>query len=277
MNNAPSRIQACIDEFLPIIRLMAAGRYAISIGGSHGKRTFDSHSDVDFRLFCDEIVGGPKYWESAAWKDLLQAVENWRAQGIEVDYCWVRTVGEIDKDLNAWLDGQIQPVPRVWTLWGYHLLTDINNQMVIEDPDNLIGAWQQRLAHYPPKLKKALLEKHLESLRYWRTDYHYQNKVTRRDPVFLAGLSARLIHDILQVLFALNETYYVGDGNNLKYVTKFAIKPAEIEERVEEILYPEAGENRLEQQYQMLCRLIDDTLGLAEPLLSGLKAVEQKE
>ncbi len=257
------RIQKLIEEFLPIIRPMAKGRYAITIGGSHGKQTFDQQSDVDFRLFCDEISGGPKYWEAESWKTLVAAVETWRAKGIEVDYCWVRTVKEIDQGLDAWLDGQINPIPRVWTLWGYHLLTDINNQMVIEDPDNLISEWKDRLAHYPPRLKKALLEKHLESLRYWRTDYHYQNKVSRRDPVFLAGLSARLIHDIFQVLFALNETYYVGDGNNLKYVAQFGLKPANIVERVEKILYPDATEDRLEQQYQMLGLLIDDTLKLA--------------
>ena len=261
---AVPRIQKCIDEFLPILRPMAKGRYAITIGGSHGKRTFDEHSDVDFRLFCDEIVDGPRYWETDSWKVLVQAVEKWRVNGIEVDYCWVRTVGEIDEAIDAWFEGKINPVPRVWTIWGYHLLTDINNQMVIEDPDHLIQAWQERLAHYPPKLKKALLDKHTESLRYWRTDYHYQNKVTRRDPVFLAGLTSRLVNDVMQILFALNETYYVGDGNNLKYVAGFARQPENFAQRVEAILYPAPGPERLEQQYAMLCGLIDDTLKLVE-------------
>lgn len=30
--------------------------------------------------------------------------------------------------LDAWLDGQIEPIDYVWTLWGYHPLTDINYQ-----------------------------------------------------------------------------------------------------------------------------------------------------
>lgn len=268
--NVP-RIQKLIEEFLPVIRPLAKGRYAISIGGSHGKRSFDDRSDVDFRLFCDEMVGGSKFWETENWRTLLQLVEKWRADGIEVDYCWVRMVSEIDRDLEGWLEGKIQPTPLVWTLWGYHLLTDINNQMVLEDPDNLIGEWQRRLAQYPVKLKKALLEKHLESLKYWRKDYHYQNKVTRHDHVFLAGISARLIHDILQVLFALNEIYYVGDGRNLAYVDQFKFKPSDMSARVEAILYPETGKNRLEQQYQLLCALIDDTVEIAEPILTSLR------
>jgi hypothetical protein len=113
---------------------MAKGRYAITIGGSHGKKTFDQQSDVDFRLFCDEITDGPRYWESNAWKTLVQAVEKWRAAGIEVDYCWVRTVAEIDRDLDAWLDGQINPVPQVWTLWGYHLHQLIDETLRLAEP-----------------------------------------------------------------------------------------------------------------------------------------------
>lgn len=42
-------IQTLIEEFLPIIHLIAIGRYAITIGVSHGKCTFDGHSDADFR------------------------------------------------------------------------------------------------------------------------------------------------------------------------------------------------------------------------------------
>jgi hypothetical protein len=45
------------------------------IGGSHGKRTFDERSDVDFRLFCDEIAAGPLIIEPPEWKTLVAAVE----------------------------------------------------------------------------------------------------------------------------------------------------------------------------------------------------------
>ena len=101
------------------------------------------------------------------------------------------------------------------------------------------------------------------SLNYWRTDYHYANKVERRDEVFLAGISARLVHDVMQVLFAINETYYVGDGNNLHYVEAFAIQPADFTARVQAILYPPASEDALTAQYEAICALIDDIAPLA--------------
>lgn len=265
------RIQPVIDECVPLFKPLAKGRYAVTIGGSRGKGTADTRADVDFRLFCDEIADGPKYWETTTWQMFVQAVERWRAKGINIDYCWVRTVAEIDGQLGAWLSGQVQPVERVWTLWGYHLLTDIANQAVIEDPDGLIAAWQARLVPYPQALQQAIIKKHLGSLNYWRTDYHYRNKVERGDVVFLAGLTARLIHDIMQVLFALNETYYVGDGNNLHYVAKFAIQPPAFAERVTTILYPSSTANVLPNQYEAMLNLIDDVATLVEQVNKAVK------
>ena len=262
-DHSVARIQAVIDECLPLLKALAIGRCAVTIGGSHGKRTFDTRSDVDFRVFCDEVAGGSAILETEAWQVFCRVVDRWRAQGIDIDYCWVRTIGEIDAQLDAWLSGQVAPEERVWTLWGYHLLTDIANQMVIDDPDGIIAAWQARLKPYPRALQQAIIRKHMGSLNYWRTDYHYANKVERRDEVFLAGISARLVHDMMQVLFAINETYYVGDGNNLHYVEAFAIQPADFAARVRAILYPPPSENVLVEQYQAICALIDDVAPLA--------------
>ncbi len=257
------RIQAVIDECLPLLKALAIGRCAVSIGGSHGKGTFDTRSDVDFRVFCDAPVGGSRCSETDEWKAFSKVVDRWRAQDIDIDYCWVRTISDIDAKLDAWLSGKIVPEDMVWTLWGYHLLTDIVNQMVIDDPAGVITAWQARLTPYPRTLQHALIRKHMASLNYWRNDYHYRNKVARGDMVFLAGMAARLVHDVMQVLFALNETYYVGDGNNLHYVETFAIQPRDFAARVSEILYPLQTGNRLTAQYDAIISLIDDVSVLA--------------
>ena len=104
-----------------------------------------------------------------------------------------------------------------------------------------------------------MIERHRESLAYWRDDYHYRNEVERRDSVFLAGLSARLVHDLLQVLFALNETYYPGDGNNLHLIERLAHKPDRFEDRIEAALDPAPSSRMYEGQRDALIELIDDT------------------
>ena len=77
----------------------------------------------------------------------------------------------------------------------------------------------------------------------------------------------------MQVLFPLNELYFVGDDINLAYVAQFTPKPTDVIPCVEEVLYPEPGENRLEQQCQLLCSLIYDTLQLTEPILTSVRGL----
>jgi len=254
---------AMMNECLPLIRALADGRYAIAMGGSRGKGVSDARSDYDFRLYCDGTAGGAEAWPTPTWQEFSAAVQRWRARGIEIDHCWIRTFADIDAALAAWLEGELQPDALEWTVWGYHLLPDIYHQQIIEDPLGLLTEWKQLLSVYPPKLKQAILRKHLGSLRYWKVDYHYENKVARGDVVFLAGLSARLVHDIMQVLFALNETYFVGDGNNLDFAARFSLVPPHLAERVESALYPPPAEDRFTRQRQTLVELIEDVEALA--------------
>lgn len=257
------RTQEVLDACLPLIRALAVGRYAITIGGSHGKGFADHLSDIDFKLFCDDTVGGAAFRETEAWHAFTQEVARWRAEGVEIDSCWVRTIAAIDAQIDTWLAGQIAPPPIVWTLWGYQLLTDIASQVIIEDPDGVAAGWHARLTPYPPALGQAIIAKHLSSLRYWRDDYHYRSKVARGDLVFLAGIASRLVHDMLQVLFALNQAYYVGDGNNLPRAEAFTIKPRGFADRVAGILYPTPGPGMLEAQHAAICALIDEVAELA--------------
>lgn len=254
-------VQPIIDDVLPLCRALGEGRYAISVGGSIGKGTADHRSDIDLRLFCDRTLSPPETFR-AAYAELQTAIDRWAAQGRVIDGCWVRTTGEIDAQLDRWIDGVIEPTGYVWTIWGYYLPTDIMNQAVIEDPHGIIAGWKAKLTPYPPKLKAALLQKHGNSVRYWRQDYHYRHKVQRGDAVFLASLTARLVHDLIQILFALNETYYTGDGNNLHFIETFPIAPDNVGERITAILYPEP--QGYAEQATRLADLIDDVESLVD-------------
>jgi len=257
-----SSYEQMMAECLPLIKLLGAGRYAITVGGSRGKGTEDQRSDFDFRLYCDEIIGGPCYWQTPAWAPFAQAVGKWRRQGVEIDYVWVRTIEEIDTALLSWLEGQIRPVETVWTLWGYHLLPDLYHQQILDDPYGVAASWKEQLRVFPPKLKEAILRKHLESLRYWKEDCHYARKVERGDVIFLAGVISRLAHDILQVLFALNETYYVGDGSNLQIAQEFCLLPPRFTERVTAVLCPTPSAEIFAQQRQAVLDLVADVEAL---------------
>jgi hypothetical protein len=261
-SSLPPVIRSVFEDFIPICRRLAGDqRYAISAGGSLGKGTWDSRSDIDFRLFTDREVQRRKQ-NPESWDECSAAIKRWKENGILIDGVWPRTVGEIDAALDGWLGGTIKPVDLVWTIWGYHILADVGNQVVIDDPYRIIGAWKERLSVYPPALKHAILNRYAASLRYWRSDYHYAHKVERGDAVFLAGITSKLVHEIIQILFALNETYYPGDGANLSLVGNFKIVPADFAARVHDILYPGSSE-AFPRQYAVLTSLIDEVLPLA--------------
>lgn len=47
------RFRDAVEDVAPFVARLAAGRHAISVGGSIGKGVADERSDVDPRLFCE--------------------------------------------------------------------------------------------------------------------------------------------------------------------------------------------------------------------------------
>ena len=74
-----------------------------------------------------------------------------------IDGCWIRKIEDLDVQLNQWRAGVIAPQELIWSVWGYHLLSDMYQQTIVDDPFGVIGRWKEQLRHYPPMLKQALL------------------------------------------------------------------------------------------------------------------------
>lgn len=252
--------ELCADV-LPLFRRMSAtGPYAITLGGSHGKGLSDRRSDFDFRVYY-ETAAAEVEWR-AAMDDLNRYIEKWKALDVEIDGVWPRAIADVDSELDRLVAGGVAPPQYIWNVWGYHMFTDIYNQAIVEDPCGVAQAWKDRLAVYPDSLRDSILKSRGDSLRYWRGDYHYRNKAARRDHVFMASITARLVNDMMQVLYALNRFYFPGDGLNLIFTQKFSIKPDNLEERVVRILYPGTDVDCLDRQYAGTIELIDEVLGL---------------
>jgi hypothetical protein len=240
-----------------LLDLADRGRVAVSLGGSRAKNRADSRSDYDFRVYADRFRG-PELNRTKAWANFEAAWRIWEANGVRIDGAWVREIGDIDADLEAWLAGKGAPIEYDWTIWGYHLPTDLAHQLILSDADGVLEDWKIRLKNYPEAMRQAVLEKHLRILRYWRADYHYESKVARRDIIFLAGITAKLIHSIMQVHFALNRTYFVGDGWNLDVAKDFAVGVADLAQRVEQVLNLCSANADLAEQRRRLIALVDE-------------------
>lgn len=256
----PSWFAELSADLVPAVTALGEGRYAVGVAGSIGKGAADEKSDTDIRLYCDRRADDRSSERARAEVD--RVTNDWAGRGVTIDDCWIRTIGEVDSELDLWLHGTARPKAMVWTVWGYYLPTDIVNQLILEDPDGVLAGWQHALASYPPVLKNAIVERHSQSLRYWISDYHYRSKVARADTIFLAGLTTRLVHDMVQLLFAVNEVYFPGDGNNLRLLAGMRFLPPEFARRIDEILYPTEGARRFALQRERAVELANEVLEL---------------
>lgn len=250
-----SEIVEAAHEVRALAEFYDAGRFALGLSGSASKGTADDLSDVDFRCYSDNPRPAlPDGW-NARWESLAG---RWRDRGLVLDGLGWTTVSAVDAAIDSWLSGAVVPDDIIWTIWGYHPLTDYHRQIAVIDDHGLIEGWRGRLEPYPRQMGQAIIVRHLRVLRYWRGDYHYRNKVRRADEVFLAGLTSLLIHHVLQVLCAVNGVYYPGDGNNLALARQLPVAPDELDLRIRQALAPPSGERRLHVQREIVVALIDD-------------------
>jgi len=246
------QIKTIAEDLIPIFKRFGRGKYAIALAGSFAKKKAHSESDLDFRMYADKRIVDDGDTNAA----LKSAVERWKKKGCVIDGLWVREIEVVTKSLQAWIDGEECPEPLSWAIWGYHVLPDIHNQQIVEDPDGVLARWKEMVRIYPPKLKKAIIEKRLATIGHWKNDYHYTSKVKRGDIIFAAGLSIKLIHDMIQILFALNETYYVGDGHNIDYLQTFRIIPDGFVDKILGALHPSQTPDALIRQREILIEMI---------------------
>lgn len=257
-------IERICDDLTPLFKQMFVGRIAIGIAGSVGKGKIDKHSDVDFRLYYDEWIN-----DKEKLKDVKKAFDKIRVdyleEGIRIDGYFPRLIIDADSQINEWLSGKGKTIEMVWTIWGYHPMTDFVNQFIVYDPDGLIKSWQDKLKCYPDELKFNLINKHMNSALYWRDDYHYHSKVKRGDVVYAVGIASKVLHNLIQVLFALNNVYYVGDGKNVEYLRDFKLIPKGFINKIQKVLLPGDDYDCIITQRELLITMINDV----EALLSA--------
>ncbi|MBU1307337.1 MAG: DUF4037 domain-containing protein [Alphaproteobacteria bacterium] len=247
-----------IAAVAPIIADLAdGGRGAVALAGSRGKGRSDQQSDYDFRVYADSYRG-EDIRQTPQWARFEAAMDHWQGMGFRMDGVWMRNYSGVRRDLDAWLTGTAVPKTFDWTIWGYHLPTDLANQQIVLDPDGLLAGWKQELAVYPEALRAATLHQYGQVLQYWASDYHYESKVARRDLVFLVGLVGKLTNAMIQVLFALNRQYYPGDGWNLPMAAELDRLPSDFIARMTSILEPCPGENAWRQQRSQIIAMITD-------------------
>ena len=83
----------------------------------------------------------------------------------------------------------------------------------------------------------------------------------RGDVYFVAGCLTRIVSDVVQTLYALNETYFISDKRLSQVLERFGIKPENFAERIGGMLgNMECDKKRLEETLLAAETLLNDVI-----------------
>lgn len=265
-----------VRQLIPLLRQFAASEYGIAIGGAHAKGVADAESDLDIYLFADSILTNDQRTQlassfSADITDIVtwgieapfeQGGSDFYYQGTKVE-CWLRSREMIDTTIAECREGIIKQDLVRWTTTGFYnhcCLSDLQHMIPVDDPYSILATWQQAIAEYPPKMQTAIIEKHLSGARFWPSNFHYSSAVERQDIIYTTGIVQQVVHNLIQVLFAVNKCYFPGDKKLAKALTRLEHVPMGFVERIQELLFPgtPATKEHLRQQQTSLQHLLRD-------------------
>ncbi len=237
-----------------VVQLEAVqGLQAIVLGGSYASGTQHSNSDIDIAIYYGEAqpldteriraiaimlhdTPDPVVTEIGGWGRWVNGGSWLTIQGQRVDFLY-RNSDFVSRTLDDCTNGiyeidYLQQPP--YGFYSYMYCAETQVCRLLYDPDNIISQLKAKVVTYPQALKQAILKHSL-----WSAQFSLENAykpVTRGDIYYTMGCVTRAISMFVQVLYALNETYFLSEKNLARNISTFKVIPNRFAERVEAIL-----------------------------------------
>lgn len=243
-------LQALIDSIVEQVRRIDGVR-AIVLGGSRARGTHTPGSDVDLGIYYhpDQPLDLKALDQVAAELDdrhrpgLLTPIGGWgpwingggwlTIQGHPVDFLY-RDLRQVTPCIDACCAGDVEIVYQPGHPHGFVssiYLAEVALCQLLWEADGEISALKRRACPYPAMLKKALLQKFT-----WETDFSLaiaRKGIDRADVAYAAGCCFRCVACILQVIFAINEQYWMNEKGAVALADMFPVRPAGLQSRIE--------------------------------------------
>lgn len=241
-------LQQMVDHLKPV-----HGLRAIVLGGSYASGSQRPDSDIDIGLYYDENqpldihqirsiasllndVPTPTVTDLGGWGTWVNGGAWLTIGGQRVDFLYRNSdfVSSTIDDCNA---GNMRSDYWQQPAYGFHSFmycTEIAICRPLYDPDQVIERLKAKVAQYSPHLKQAIIKNFLWSARF-TLDNTYK-PASRGEVYLVTGCLARTIHCLVQVLYALNETYYLSEKKLQADLDSFSIRPDHFLERVYTLL-----------------------------------------
>lgn len=228
-----------------------AGIDAVVLGGSRARGTHTNSSDIDLGIYyrpskpidLEALTRLAKEIDDEHREDLVTGFGGWgpwingggwlKVNGIPVDFVY-RDLDKVTRIINDCHAGQIEKVYQPGHPFGFVssiYLAEVALCRPLWDPYGTVEHLKSKAIPYPPELKKAIIY-----WFWWEVDFSLgiaQKSVSRGDVTYAAGSCFRAVMCLMQVLFAVNEQYWMNEKGAVALADGFQKSPAHLRERVE--------------------------------------------
>jgi len=224
---------------------------AIVLGGSRARNAHTESSDIDLGIYYQPsmpmdlaaLEHVAREIDDEHRENLVTGVGGWgpwingggwlKVDGVSVDFIY-RDLDKVSHIIDDCCAGQIQTVYQPGHPFGF--VTSIYFSEValcqpLWDPLGTLKNLKARVMPYPSKLKKAIIDSF-----WWEVGFSLmiaQKSVSRGDVTYAAGSCFRGVTCLMQVLFAVNEQYWMNEKGAVALADGFEKAPANLRERIE--------------------------------------------
>jgi hypothetical protein len=157
-------------------------------------------------------------------------------RGQRVDFIY-RSVERLRHWIDESMPGEFTQDYYVQDAFGFRSYTYLSELRIcrpLYDPDGTLAALKAQVEPYPPALKREVIRTWLSVSR--RSFYSLHKAAARGDVYMAVGCITRVVAMLTQVLFALNETYFVTDKGSLEQIERFPLRPGGYAAAVRDLL-----------------------------------------
>lgn len=228
------------------------GVVAIVLGGSYAEGTQTPASDMDIGLYYHAedpfrvrevrqvaerfAVKPPTVTGYYAWGPWVNGGAWIQTAEGKVDFLY-RNLDQVEQTVDEALAGIVRHDFGQQPTFGFYSTMYLAETQIcrpLYDPQRVIAHLKARVLSYPPLLKQKTVADSL-----WSTEFtllHADAYAARGDVYNTVGCFTRCATNLVQALFALNETYFLSDKRALCKIEDFAQQPPHFAERLTAIL-----------------------------------------
>ena len=229
------------------------GLQAVVLGGSWASNTQRPDSDIDVGLYYNEHTPldidhvrkiawklndfpNPEVTELGGWGRWVNGGAWLTINGQRVDFLY-RNIDLVSTIIDECNRGEtqfdyLQQPP--YGFYSYIYCAETQMCKVIFDPQKSISDLKSKVSNYSEFLKSNIINNFL-----WQAEFALEvaKKPAHSGNVFfVAGCLTRIASSMVQVLYALNETYFVSDKRLKKDLEQFNLKPQDFGMRLDRML-----------------------------------------